>query len=219
VNVRYLVEEIGDIELRSVIIVQHCQSEHHVNEMSGGWTDTPLTEFGREQARAVAARVKMLTEGENYALLSSDLLRASQTAELIAEQTDISVELDSGLREINTGVAAGKTKEWANQHRNARTTPHFSIDYREYEGGESWREFYQRICDCMDRLWGEKNGNLLLVSHGCAIGCMIAWWMQFTPEMLEKAYFGASPGSLSMLTESKFGQHALTALNDTTHLK
>ncbi|MBT6145623.1 MAG: histidine phosphatase family protein, partial [Gemmatimonadetes bacterium] len=66
---RYLVEEIGDIELRSVIIVQHCQSEHHVNEMSGGWTDTPLTEFGREQARAVAARVKMLTEGENYALI------------------------------------------------------------------------------------------------------------------------------------------------------
>lgn len=24
--------------MREIIIIQHCQSEHHVNNMSGGWT-------------------------------------------------------------------------------------------------------------------------------------------------------------------------------------
>ena len=96
-----------DDELRKIIIVQHCQSEHHVNNMSGGWTDTPLTELGRKQARSVAKKVDTLIAGESFALLSSDLMRASQTAEAIAKQTGLTVELDSGLREINTGVAAG----------------------------------------------------------------------------------------------------------------
>jgi broad specificity phosphatase PhoE len=205
--------------LRKIIIVQHCQSEHHVNNMSGGWTDTPLTELGRMQANSVAKKVKALIEGENFGLLSSDLMRASQTADAIAEQTDLSVEPDSGLREINTGVAAGRTKEWANRHRNVPTTPHFSIDYREYEQGETWREFHARVSDVMEKTWSEQKRNLLIVSHGCTIGYIIAWWMQFTPEMLEKAYFSATPGSLSILTENRYGQHALTVLNDTSHLQ
>jgi len=28
-----------------IILIQHCQSEHHINNMSGGWTDTSLTEL------------------------------------------------------------------------------------------------------------------------------------------------------------------------------
>jgi probable phosphoglycerate mutase len=187
--------------------------------MSGGWTDTPLTEFGRKQARSVAKRIKIIIKGEKFALFSSDLMRASQTAEVIAEQTDLTVKLDDRLREINTGVASGKTKDWANQHRNVRTTSDFSIDYREFEQGETWREFYSRVCDVMEKMWNEQKRNLLLVSHGCTIGYIIAWWMRFTPEMLEKAYFSASPGSFSILTENRYRQHALTVLNDTSHLQ
>ena len=33
--------------MRKIIVIQHCQSEHHINNMTGGWTDTPLTELGR----------------------------------------------------------------------------------------------------------------------------------------------------------------------------
>ena len=41
-----------------IILVQHCQSEHHINELSGGWTDTPLTEIGRAQAKKAGQRLK-----------------------------------------------------------------------------------------------------------------------------------------------------------------
>ena len=41
-----------------IILIQHCQSEHHINNMSGGWTDTPLTEFGRKQAETYRGEIK-----------------------------------------------------------------------------------------------------------------------------------------------------------------
>lgn len=35
----------------NIILIQHCQSEHHINNISGGWTDTPLTKVGKNQAK------------------------------------------------------------------------------------------------------------------------------------------------------------------------
>ncbi|CAM3657971.1 hypothetical protein MALU111345_16490 [Marinicrinis lubricantis] len=42
--------------MRKIYIIQHCQSEHHINNMSGGWTDAPLTELGREQTELVGLK-------------------------------------------------------------------------------------------------------------------------------------------------------------------
>ena len=99
-----------------IIIVQHCQSEHHINNLSGGWTDTPLTDFGREQANLIGTRLKKETNGEGYVLYSSDLMRAKQTAEIVGSHLDINIIEESGLREINTGIAAGKTKNWVRKN-------------------------------------------------------------------------------------------------------
>ncbi|GMA60764.1 histidine phosphatase family protein [Alicyclobacillus fastidiosus] len=68
-----------------VVLVQHCQSEHHINDMSGGWTDTPLTELGRKQAQLIAQKLIHSMNGDEYVLYSSDLLRASQTAEILGK--------------------------------------------------------------------------------------------------------------------------------------
>lgn len=50
--------------MRKIIIIQHCQSEHHINNMSGGWTDTPLTDLGRKQAELIGLKLKKDLEGE-----------------------------------------------------------------------------------------------------------------------------------------------------------
>ncbi|GIN84225.1 hypothetical protein J6TS2_06110 [Heyndrickxia sporothermodurans] len=73
--------------MNKIILVQHFQSEHHINNMSGGWTDTPLTDLGKTQA------------------------------EIVGTHLDLDVMQDKGLYEINTGVAAGKTKDWARTNR------------------------------------------------------------------------------------------------------
>ena len=82
--------------MSNIILIQHCQSEHHINNMSGGWTDTPLTELGRKQAELTGEKLKDIVDNNGYALYSSDLLRASQTAEIIG-QLDLKVIQDKGF--------------------------------------------------------------------------------------------------------------------------
>ncbi|MHA1518732.1 MAG: histidine phosphatase family protein [Promethearchaeota archaeon] len=210
--------------MREIIIIQHCQSEHHINEMSGGWTDTPLTKLGREQSNLIGLRLKGEINSDydpkNYALYSSDLKRAWQTAEIIGKHLDLPIVANKGLREINTGVAAGKTKKWAKAHRNPRDNINFNWDYQEFSQGETWRQFFRRVCSCMEQIFDSEDKNLILVTHGGTLAYIVAWWLKCEEDMMSKCHFIASPGSISVLQESRYylGQHALSIFNDTSHL-
>ncbi|MEK5038371.1 histidine phosphatase family protein [Sporosarcina sp. FSL K6-3457] len=96
--------------MSNIILLQHCQSEHHINNMSGGWTDSPLTEVGRKQAEIVGGKLKELIDNNVYTLYSSDLLRASQTAEIVGTQLGLNVIQDKGLREIKYWRCSRKNK-------------------------------------------------------------------------------------------------------------
>ncbi|OMF18521.1 hypothetical protein BK133_30460 [Paenibacillus sp. FSL H8-0548] len=204
--------------MRSIILIQHCQSEHHINNMSGGWTDTPLTVLGNKQAERIGRKLKDSIDTDNYVIFSSDLMRAKETAEIVGKYLSLSVHDDTDLREINTGIAAGKTKEWAKENRNPRSRSEFDIDYQEFEEGETWRQFYERVCKCMDRIYNSEHKNLIIITHGGTLAYIIAWWLKLQPEVLEKAYFSASVGSISSLHENIYQQNVLHKLNDTSHL-
>lgn len=204
--------------MNKIILVQHCQSEHHINNMSGGWTDTPLTDLGKTQAEIVGKCLKEKVNKDDFVLYSSDLLRAKQTAEIVGTHLDLDVMQDKGLREINTGVAAGKTKDWARANRKPRIRSGFDLDYQEFQDGESWREFYSRVCCCMDRIYeSEKDKNLLIVTHGGTLGYILAWWMKFEPEMIVNAYFSSSVGGITVLSQNSFQQNVVNKFNDTSH--
>lgn len=205
--------------MRKIFIIQHCQSEHHINNMTGGWTDTPLTEKGRRQASLIGPKLcEYNIQEEEFTLYSSDLLRASQTAEIIAGHLNTTVNLNADLREINCGVATGKTREWANENRNPRKTNTFELDYQEFPEGETWRQFYNRVSTCMNKIYQTSNKNLVIVTHGGALSYIIAWWLQLHTEQLSNTYFAGNPGSISILTENKYNQRVLKLFNDTSHL-
>jgi probable phosphoglycerate mutase len=213
-----LIYKQGDLKMRKIIVIQHCQSEHHINNMTGGWTDTPLTELGRNQAELIGLKLKRELGEERYTIYSSDLMRAKQTADIIAKHLKLSVIEDKKLREINTGIAAGKTKDWAREHRNPKTSSEFELDYQEFEGGETWREFYIRVCEGMKSIWDLDKENLIIVTHGCTLSYIIAWWMNFGFDMLGKSFFSAQPGSISILEQNNYKQNVLSLLNDRSHL-
>lgn len=204
--------------MRRIILIQHCQSEHHINNMSGGWTDTPLTDLGRKQAELIGQKLEKSISGDEYRLYSSDLLRARQTAEIVGRHLSLQVIEDHCLREINTGIAAGKTKDWSRENRNPRASNHFDIDYQEFPGGETWREFYSRVCTCMERICDAEEKNIIIVTHGGTLGYITAWWMNYQPEMLSNSFFSASVGSISLLNQNGYQQNVLHVLNDTSHL-
>ncbi len=70
----------------------------------------------------------------------------------------------------------------------------------------------------MEELSNKNLGKVILVTHGCALAYIIAWWMNFDLALLEKSYFSASPASVSHLITNIYKQRVLKLLNCTKHL-
>ena len=202
--------------MKSIIVVRHAQSLHHVNGMAGGWTDTGLTDLGRRQAACLATRLKQELEDTPVRFYCSDLKRALQTAEIVGREISITPQLIPELREFNNGIAAGMLREEAEKIRREPTEP--LGDWQPYPEAETWGQFYQRVAKAMDRLIGEQDEPLLLVTHGGTLVNIVAWWLQLDDEMLSRVSFNANPTSISVLRTNQWGGHELERLNDTAHL-
>lgn len=98
--------------MKNIFVVTHTQSVHHVENKVGGWYDTELTPKGKADAQATAEKLVALIGNASVEIFSSDLLRASQTAAIIAEHLKSPFETTDGLREISYGSAGGLPQEW-----------------------------------------------------------------------------------------------------------
>ena len=204
---------------RQILLIQHCEAEHHLNGMVGSWTDTELTDFGRKQASRVAGRIsEIIGESENWKLVSSDLKRCAQTAEIVAKRIALQPLYELDLREYFLGKAVGKTVEWAKDNENEKTTVPPGVDWQPFEEAETWREFYQRISRCMERLMVETSENLAIVVHGGTSVSVVAWWLQFPVEQLIENFFGMKAAGITVLATNDWNQHVLRSLCETTHL-
>ena len=201
----------------NLVIVQHCQSEHHVKGLTGGWSDTPLTELGRSQALLTGKKLSEMIDS-SYKLISSDLMRASETAQIIGKETGLEVFSDSGLRERNFGIATGKTREWFRKN-----IPQFPttgrLDFRPLEGSETIREFYERNALSLEKQSKLNVKNLLIVSHGGALNNIIFWYLNLPVDSLEEVMFSGKPGGISYLCKDSFGYRILKQLSDICHLE
>lgn len=103
-----------------IILVRHGEATHHTQRLTGGWTDSQLTEKGRAQIKAAAVKLAKDFAGRNCKLriLASDLQRASASAQIIADELGFKSEIEHCrfLREKNNGIAAGMTEEEAKKH-------------------------------------------------------------------------------------------------------
>jgi broad specificity phosphatase PhoE len=148
---------------------RHGQSEANVlRVISNRGLVHPLTELGRQQAAELAQALTSIPIAKIY---SSPLLRARQTAEIVAATLNRPVEIADALREPDCGIAEGRSDEaaWAEHHRAWTAW----LDERRYnyriEGGESFNDLQARFAPFIDRLSAEHGGasdHLLLISHG-----------------------------------------------------
>jgi len=99
----------------TVYLVRHGQSEWNVKWLMQGKTSgVPLTKAGIAQARALADK---LAPVRLAAIFSSDLLRARQTAQIVAFRRQLPVMTTPALRERSFGLFEGKTLEEYEQKR------------------------------------------------------------------------------------------------------
>jgi probable phosphoglycerate mutase len=91
--------------MTTLYLVRHGETEDNVRQIMQGQTQGELTEHGREQARQVADR---LASKPIDAIVSSDLQRAIQTAEIIAEPHRLPINQTTLLRERDWGGFTGR---------------------------------------------------------------------------------------------------------------
>jgi len=149
--------------------VRHGESTANcLEEFSNTGFKHPLTERGVEQARVMARGFGGLAVEQIY---SSPLLRAQQTAQILAESLQAPLETTEALREWNVGIYEG-TADPAGWELHRQVQDDWFI-HQKFEskmpGGESFHEIRERFRPFVDGLvQSEKNSNrnLVLVAHG-----------------------------------------------------
>jgi broad specificity phosphatase PhoE len=109
------------------------------------------------------------------AVYSSDLLRAKQTAELIAEPRGLTVILEPRLREMNLGAWEGMLSEDI-QAQYPRELEERKQDpfHAHAPEGESPREVAARVVAAVNEIAGEHpNDAVAIISHGVALAIII----------------------------------------------
>ncbi|KKQ25018.1 MAG: hypothetical protein US40_C0004G0056 [Candidatus Roizmanbacteria bacterium GW2011_GWC2_37_13] len=90
----------------TLYLVRHGETDWNARKLIQGHKDIPLNEKGRVQAKKLADELKGIDFDKIY---SSDLKRASQTAEIIAQERNLKVITSSNLRERDFGIFVGRT--------------------------------------------------------------------------------------------------------------
>lgn len=153
-------------------LVRHGETPWNREGRYQGQSDVPLSEVGRSQARLLAREL----QGQPItAIYSSDLERASKTADIIAETLALHVVLEPRLREIDQGQWEGRLV------RAIRSSYSQLWNEREVEpaqfrppGGETVAEVADRVYAALDDMTKlERRDVILVVSHGLALATVI----------------------------------------------
>jgi len=149
-----------------LLVVRHAQSVWNVAGRWQGHADPPLSADGVAQARTVAERNSADGLADVCSVVSSDLTRARQTAEIIAEVLRVQpVVCDSEWRERDVGLWQGLTgEEIERDYPGALAAGNYP------PGWESQESLIERVLTAANRI-GERvcDGVVLVVSHAGVI--------------------------------------------------
>lgn len=155
---------------------RHGESEANLlDEFSNRGLKHSLTARGREQAVGLAQKLAGVAVTRVF---TSPLLRATQTAEIVAARLGAPYQIVDALREYDCGVLEGKSDptSWAEYQRvQDEWLLHRRWESRS-EGGESFIDMRARFVPFIDQVVAGGNavpGDVLLIAHGGLYRCML----------------------------------------------
>lgn len=153
------------------VVIRHGETHWNIEKRIQGQHDSPLTEAGRRQAQALGER---LARDRFDLMVSSDLGRAMETARLVGEATGLEPLADARLRERGFGAGEGLLyAEVEERYPGAfRFGPGSDPDFA-IPGGESRRQFHERVAAAFEALALEHPGRrVVVVAHGGVLGAL-----------------------------------------------
>ncbi len=180
-----------------------------------GWVSIPLNDHGKEQAKRLSNFIRHLGVG---ALYSSDLRRAKETTEIIAEQLSIEPIYDSRLRERNVGqwqgLTLGEIHEWcADEYEQFRER----LNNFQIPGGEARFQVVDRITSVFEDIQKHQTEvqTVGIVTHSIAIRTLLS---QLIPDY-PSGGMPLSNISVTTIALNDAGQWTMIQANDVSHLE
>ena len=149
--------------MTELLLVRHGETDWNRERRFQGHADEPLNEAGREQARELAEALA----GEKIdAVYTSDLVRARETAEILAARLEAEAVPLRELREIDVGSWQGLS--WPEiEERHPEGVERWKRDGHGWDGGESYEELGVRIVAVLRDIAARHPGQrVLVVGHG-----------------------------------------------------
>lgn len=191
--------------MTTIGLIRHGLTEWNALGKAQGISDIPLNDQGRRQALEVAVRLSQ--EEEWDMLISSDLSRAVETAEIIGTKLHLPIILnDKRLREIDCGKIEGTTEE--------ERISKWGRNWRELNlGMEKFEDVSKRGVEFLEdivKTYSKKR--ILVVSHGALIGLTL---QQVLPQRFQKTYIDNTSITILNLFEDEW---ECSLYNCTKHL-
>ena len=140
-----------------IYLVRHGETDWNEKKKIQGHTDVALNKNGKKQAKELAKTIAYLKIDR---IISSDLLRAKETAEIVNEEINKIIVLDARIREVGYGLLEGIKIE--------NITPKLWNIYNinpEVIKAESKEHIFERVKEFFGELQVSKD-NILIVTHG-----------------------------------------------------
>lgn len=200
--------------ITTLVLIRHGETEWNRNGRIQGHLDSALTATGIAQAEACALRLQTETIEQ---VIASDLPRVKHTAEILVAGRNLPIQFGPEFRERAYGIGEGMTFSELDaihpeMYSSLRTTdPDFTV-----EGGESRRQFHDRITRALWQVVADHAGKrILVVTHGGVLGVIYRWLYKLP---IATAYKVEIPNVAYNRVTFSFGIWTLEAWADVDHL-
>jgi broad specificity phosphatase PhoE len=202
-------------------LLRHAENRANITkEFSSRKVDYPLTTKGVLQAQQTA---QFFLDKKIAAIYASPLKRASQTAEIIAAQLSLPVNVMENFREVDVGELEDgppSAEKW-DFHNNLILGWLNGHPERRFPGGENYYDLWGRMRSGLQAILANwKQGNMLVVGHG---GIFTFTLLEYCPQVDRQWLFRQNNPNCSIsevLLEGKDdGLHGqLVSWADVSHL-
>jgi broad specificity phosphatase PhoE len=203
---------------RRLLLIRHGQSDFDSKDFRtsprGKQWDPRLSDVGREQAKALAARLVLMDPPA--AVVTSPFRRCLETIRPYAQRAGISPATDEAVGEVFIGEWEGLSfeeivsgdEELARRFRDSE--PMFSLA----PGGESGEELRRRVVPAVEAILKRSpRGSVVVVTHGGVINAYLGHLLGVEEDM----FFLPENASINIVLADE-GRRRMRFLNDTRHV-
>ena len=146
-------------------ILRHGQTTQQVKrkDFVYNWPDKPPVKLTIKGISQIKKAARVLKRKKIDIICSSDIYRTRQTADIVAKELGLRINLDKRLRDINLGAYHGRLKK-----EFYRDFPDIKKRFtKRPKKGESWNDLKERVLDFLKEIDKKhKSKKILIVSHG-----------------------------------------------------